>query len=36
MEENTTDALRAKAWLNFALFSIPRGGKNTPSIYPVL
>ena len=34
MEKDTTDILRTKAMLNFALFLIPKGGKNAPSIYP--
>ena len=36
MEKNTTDILRTKALLNFALPLIPKGGKNAPSIYPAL
>ena len=28
MEKNTTNMLRSKAILNFALFSIPKGGRN--------
>ena len=31
-----TDILRTKEWLSFALSSIPKGGKNAPSIYPAL
>ena len=30
------DILRTKAMLNFALFLIPKRGKNAPSIYPAL
>ena len=36
MEKNTTNISRTKAMLNFALFSILKGGKNVPSIYPAL
>ena len=31
-----TDNLRTKAMLNFAMSSVPKGGKNIPSIYPPL
>ena len=31
-----TDILRTKSMLNFAMSLIPKGGKNTPSIYPAL
>ena len=31
-----TDILRTKAMLIFALFLIPKGGKNAPIIYPAL
>ena len=34
MEKNTTDILRTEEMLNFALSSIPKGGKNTTFISP--
>ena len=36
MGKNTTDILRTKAVLNFALSLIAKGGKTAPSIYSAL
>ena len=36
MEENTTDILRTKLVLNFALSLVLKGGKNSTPIYPAL